>query len=65
VAHGDGPEQIFVTLGYAGWAAGQIENELAQNAWLTVPADQEVMFALPCAERVPAAMHLLGVVTTL
>jgi putative transcriptional regulator len=61
VAHGDGPEQIFVTLGYAGWAAGQIENELAQNAWLTVPADHDVMFALPCAERVPAAMHLLGV----
>jgi putative transcriptional regulator len=61
VAHGDGPEQIFVTLGYAGWAAGQIENELAQNAWLTVPADHDVMFALPCAERVPAAMHLLGI----
>jgi putative transcriptional regulator len=61
VARGDGPEQIFVTLGYAGWSAGQIENELAQNAWLTVPADNDVIFALPCEERVPAAMHLLGI----
>ena len=61
VARGDGPEQIFVTLGYAGWSAGQIESELAQNAWLTVPADKDVLFALPCEERVPAAMHLLGI----
>jgi len=61
VARGDGPEQIFVTLGYAGWGAGQIESELAQNAWLTVPADRDVLFALPCEERVPAAMHLLGI----
>jgi putative transcriptional regulator len=38
VARGDGPEQILVTLGYAGWAPGQLEHELAQNAWLTVPA---------------------------
>ena len=61
VARGDGPEQIFVTLGYAGWSAGQIESELAQNAWLTVPADNGVIFSLPCAERVPAAMQLLGI----
>ena len=61
VVRGDGPEQIFVTLGYAGWSPGQIENELAQNAWLTVPADTEVLFALPCDARVPAAMQLLGI----
>jgi len=61
VARGEGPEQIFVTLGYAGWAAGQLESELAQNAWLTVPADNEVIFTLPSEERVPAAMHLLGI----
>jgi putative transcriptional regulator len=61
VARGDGPEQIFVTLGYAGWGAGQIESELAQNAWLTVPADPNVLFSLPCEERVPAAMQLLGI----
>ena len=61
VARGEGPEQIFVTLGYAGWAAGQLESELAQNAWLTVPADNAVLFALPSEERVPAAMQLLGI----
>ena len=61
VARGEGPEQIFVTLGYAGWSAGQLENELAQNAWLTVPARRDVMFDLPSAERLPAAMSLLGV----
>lgn len=61
VARGDGPQQILVTLGYAGWAPGQLENELAQNAWLTVPADNDVLFALPWEERVPAAMQLLGI----
>jgi putative transcriptional regulator len=61
VARGDGPAQIFVTLGYAGWGAGQLEHELAQNAWLTVPANTEVLFELPSEERVPAAMQLLGI----
>ena len=61
VARGDGPEQILVTLGYAGWAPGQLEHELAQNAWLTVPARNDILFDLPAGERLPAAMHLLGV----
>lgn len=61
VAQGGGPEQILVTLGYAGWAPGQLENELAQNAWLTVPAQQNILFDLPVEERLPAAMRLLGV----
>jgi putative transcriptional regulator len=55
------PAEIIVTLGYAGWAAGQLEWELAQNAWLTVAADPRVIFGLPPEERLPAAMHLLGV----
>ena len=61
VAAGDGPEQILVTLGYAGWAPGQLEHELAQNAWLTVPARNDILFDLPAEERLPAAMQLLGV----
>ena len=61
VAEGVGPEKLFVTLGYAGWGAGQLESELAQNAWLTVPADNAVLFDLPSADRVPAAMQLLGI----
>ena len=61
VARGEGPKQILVTLGYAGWAPGQLEHELSQNAWLTVQAKSEVIFDLPSEERLPAAMSLLGV----
>jgi putative transcriptional regulator len=55
------PSKVVITLGYAGWAAGQIEWELSQNAWLTVPADPRIMFDLPPEERLPAAMQLLGI----
>jgi len=61
VARGEGPGKLFVTLGYAGWAPGQLENELAQNAWLTVQAKPEVIFDLPAEQRLPAAMELLGI----
>ncbi|MDP2879984.1 MAG: YqgE/AlgH family protein [Azonexus sp.] len=55
------PAEIIVTLGYAGWDAGQLENELAQNSWLTVPAKAEILFDLPPEERLPAAMQKLGI----
>jgi putative transcriptional regulator len=61
VAAGTGPEKMLITLGYAGWGAGQLENELAQNAWLTVEADMDVIFAVAPEERYPAAMKLLGI----
>ncbi len=61
VARGEGPPQILVTLGYAGWAPGQLEHELAQNAWLTVPAQPEILFDMPAEERLAAAMQALGV----
>lgn len=61
VARGEGPRQMLVTLGYAGWAPGQLEHELAQNAWLTVQARPEVIFDLPAEGRLAAAMGLLGV----
>jgi len=61
VARGEGPPQLLVTLGYAGWAPGQIEHELAQNAWLTVPAHPDILFELPAEERLAAAMQLLGI----
>jgi putative transcriptional regulator len=61
VGSGEGPSKLLVTLGYAGWAPGQLENELSQNAWLTVPAAPEVIFDLPFEERLPAAMQLLGI----
>ncbi len=61
VASGQGPEQILVTLGYAGWGAGQLEQELAQNAWLTVEAQESIIFETPPQARYPAAVGLLGI----
>jgi len=61
VGRGEGPQKILVTLGYAGWSAGQLEHELGQNAWLTVEAKDAILFDLPAEERLPAAMELLGV----
>ncbi len=60
VGRGEGPEKMLVSLGYAGWSAGQIEHELKQNAWLTVEAKDAILFDLPADERLPAAMQLLG-----
>ncbi|NCS65783.1 MAG: YqgE/AlgH family protein [Hydrogenophilales bacterium CG03_land_8_20_14_0_80_62_28] len=59
--HGEGPEQIIVALGYAGWGPGQLESEIKQNAWLSVSADPAVIFGLLPQERFAAALHLLGV----
>ena len=61
VGRGEGPQKLLVTLGYAGWSAGQLEHELKQNAWLTVEAKDAIIFDLPSEERLPAAMELLGV----
>ena len=61
VARGEGPNHLLVTLGYAGWAPGQLEHELTQNAWLTVPAQAGVIFDHPPDARLPAAMELLGI----
>lgn len=55
------PTEVLITLGYAGWAAGQLEWEMSQNAWLTVMADPEIVFSMQPEERLPAAMQLLGI----
>jgi len=60
VGQGGGPAKILVTLGYSGWAAGQLENEIRQNAWLTVEAKNAIIFDMPPDERLPAAMQILG-----
>ena len=61
VAEGKGPDNLLIALGYAGWGAGQLEAELAQNSWLTVPADQAILFRTPLPQRWRAAARALGV----
>ena len=57
----DGPSQSLVTLGYAGWTEGQLEQELADNSWLTVPANDRILFNTPPDKRWQAAAELLGI----
>jgi putative transcriptional regulator len=61
VSEGHGPERLIVTLGCAGWSAGQLEDEILRNGWLTVRADPAIIFDTPIEERFVAAMHLLGI----
>ena len=61
VANGSGPRRMLVSIGYAGWSPGQLEEEIARNGWLTVGADARVLFDLPIEERYTAAIRLLGI----
>lgn len=61
MAGGEGPARSVVALGCAGWGAGQLEHELAENSWLTVPADREVLFDLPLDARWQSAAGRIGV----
>lgn len=61
IAGGQGPDHVLVALGYAGWGAGQLEREMADNAWLSGPAASDILFDLPYPERWEAAAALLGV----
>lgn len=61
LAHGKGPQRCLIALGYAGWGAGQLEQELADNAWLSGPADWHIIFETPVEQRWSAAAAQLGV----
>jgi len=61
LAEGAGPRRLLITLGYSAWGEGQLESEIADNAWLTVDADQTVIFDTPIHERYDRALALLGV----
>lgn len=61
IAAGEGPHEKLVALGYAGWAPGQLEDEIRRNGWLTVEADIDVIFNVPPDARYTAAMQALGV----
>jgi putative transcriptional regulator len=61
MAKGEGPKNAVVALGYAGWSAGQLEAEIAANSWLTVEADQAILFRTPINARWQAAAKSLGI----
>jgi putative transcriptional regulator len=61
IAGGQGPRRVLVTLGYSGWAAGQLEDEIGRNGWLTVDAQPQIIFDTPVAQRYERALGLLGV----
>lgn len=61
LARGEGPDQLLVALGYAGWGQGQLEREMAENAWLSGPTDPTILFQVPSEKRWSAAAALLGI----
>ncbi|HDY81818.1 MAG TPA: YqgE/AlgH family protein [Halieaceae bacterium] len=61
IANDNGPDDHLIALGYAGWAAGQLEHELAENSWLTLPANSDIIFSTPADQRLGAAAALLGI----
>jgi putative transcriptional regulator len=60
LSNGAGPRRVLVTLGYSGWGAGQLEDEISRNGWLTVDADPKVIFDTPIEQRYERAVSLLG-----
>jgi putative transcriptional regulator len=61
LAEGRGPKEFLLALGYAGWEAGQLEEEIAANAWLTLPANRHILFQTPAELRWSAAAQHLGI----
>ena len=61
MASGAGPRKVFISLGYSGWSAGQLEDELSRNGWLTVQADPSIIFDTPVEQRYDRALSLLGI----
>lgn len=60
ISKGDGPKDYLVTLGYAGWSEGQLEQEILENTWLNTPSDSAILFTTPAPSRWSAAAKLLG-----
>ena len=64
IAIGNGPKRSMIALGYSGWAAGQLEDEIVSNGWLTADADDGILFETPINERYDASLKLLGIKPT-
>jgi putative transcriptional regulator len=61
MAAGNGPDKTLIALGYAGWGAGQLEEEMLANSWLNVPATPEIVFDTPFGERWMSAAESIGI----
>jgi putative transcriptional regulator len=61
LSSGYGPRKVFVSLGYSSWGEGQLESEIKENSWLTVPADTQLIFDTPIEQRYSQALALLGI----
>jgi putative transcriptional regulator len=61
MASGAGPKKMLVTLGYSGWAAGQLEDEMSRNGWINVDAEPGIIFDTPVEQRYDKALSLLGI----
>jgi putative transcriptional regulator len=61
LSHGAGPKRILVTLGYSGWGAGQLEDEMGRNNWINVGAQTDIIFDTPVEQRYDKALSLLGI----
>jgi putative transcriptional regulator len=61
MAQGHGPKRVFISLGYSGWSAGQLEDEIGRNGWITVNAEPSVIFDTPTERRYDKALSLLGI----
>lgn len=64
IGEGRGPKEFLVTLGYAGWGAGQLETEILANSWLNTPVDSAIIFKTPARSRWQSATRLLGLDVT-
>lgn len=61
IAEGRGPRRSLLALGYAGWAAGQLDAEIRDNVWLNVPADEDLLFGRDLEHKWESAVHRLGI----
>ena len=61
ISSGAGPKKVLVTLGYSGWAAGQLEEEIGRNGWINVEAEPGIIFDTPVSQRYDKALSLLGI----
>jgi putative transcriptional regulator len=61
LSNGTGPKKLLVTLGYSGWRAGQLEDEIGRNGWITVDAQPAIIFDTPVEQRYSKALSLLGI----